>query len=200
MAMDGERDYKARWEMAWAGLEPWSGILPLAVARCAAAQAAGDLRAEAEECSDVGFLLSQTGRAQEGIVAQRRELRLYRQIGDALEVARTLGSLGDALKKAGKLNSALRCWRAAMDWFFHTGNPLATFHGLIHIAILLKLAGRTQEAGDTFCLALSIAPDDHGGWSPTRILGELANLDLGTSAFPSIPIQCWKRQSMSLLQ
>ena len=42
---------------------------------------------------------------------------------------------------------------------------------------LLKQAGRREEARTTFHLALSIAPNDHDGWTPTRILGELDDLE-----------------------
>jgi tetratricopeptide (TPR) repeat protein len=173
VAVGSEADYKALWELAWAGCKPWCEILPVAQGRCAAAQALGDLRAEAEERSDLSFLLERMGRAQEGIAAQRQALKLFRQIGDPLEVARTLGGLGDALKEVGRFHSAVRCWRVATDWFFRTGDPLATFQGLVRIAKLLKLAGRSQEAGDTFRLALSIAPDEHCGWTQERILGEV---------------------------
>lgn len=177
MAGGNEGAYKALWELAWAGKVSWGEILPHAEARCAAARVAGDLRAEAEELAELSFLLDQVGRAQEGVAAQRRELKLYRRIGDGLDVARTLGGLGDALKKLGRLHSAIRCWRQAMAWFFHSGDPLATFHALVRIGEILKLAGRRLEAGHTFRLALSIAPENHGGWQPGRVLHELAELE-----------------------
>ena len=177
MAVDSEGEYKALWERACAGLASWGEILPLAKARCTAARAAGDLRIEADELWELKFLLYKLGRPEEAISVQRRELKLYRRIGNAREVALTLGSLGDKLRAAGKLNSALRCWRQATAWYFRTGDPVPTFHGLTRIADLLKQAGRREEARTTFHLALSIAPNDHDGWTPTRILGELDDLE-----------------------
>ena len=141
-----------------------------------AAEALGDIRAEANARRVLGGAVLRTGAASLAVAHLERALVLYRQIGDRSLQAATLNNLGAGNWRRSNLVAAADCFHQALALYREFGNERMRAPATNNLARVLHILGRSDEALELFWQALAIARQNGSRSSEANTLCGLAEV------------------------
>ncbi|WP_179118228.1 AfsR/SARP family transcriptional regulator [Saccharothrix sp. ALI-22-I] len=141
-----------------------------------AAQALGDVAAEANARRVLGAAALRVGFVAQAIDHLERALALYRQVGDRSLQAATLNNIGVVNWRRGDLAAAADCFRHALALYQEFGDQRMRAPATNNLARVLYILGRYAEAFELFEQALVIARDNENRTSEANALCGLAEV------------------------
>ncbi|MEV0170005.1 BTAD domain-containing putative transcriptional regulator [Streptomyces sp. NPDC050803] len=141
-----------------------------------AAEALGDVKAEANARRVLGGAALRTGDVSPAVAHLERALALYRQIGDRSLQAATLNNLGVGNWRRSNLVAAADCFRQALALYRGLGNRRMCAPATNNLARILHILGRSDEALELFGQALAIARENGSRGSEASTLCGLAEV------------------------
>ena len=141
-----------------------------------AAEALGDVKAEANARRVLGGAALRTGVVSPAVAHLERALALYRQVGDRSLQAATLNNLGVGNWRRSNLVAAADCFRQALALYREFGNQRMRAPATNNLARILHILGRSDEALELFEQALAIARENKSRGSEANTLCGLAEV------------------------
>ncbi|WP_037870705.1 AfsR/SARP family transcriptional regulator [Streptomyces sp. NRRL S-813] len=140
--------------------------------------AAHDRKGEAWSLGGVADALTQMNRFDEAIDHYRRQMALYRELGDSDGKGRCMVSLGNAYLQVGQLDKAVEYSRRALAINRGIGSAWGEGIALNNLGDAYQRLGRFDEANDCLEQALTITRITGNRWfegNLLHILGRVAN-------------------------
>ena len=104
-------------------------------------------------CAEMGLIMRRSGRPQEAMPYYDKAIKIYKQDGDNITLARLYSNKGAALADMERLDDALTCYRKSIE-----ANPdYVTVHA--NMGALLFQMDRIDEAVEYFVAAKTLNPD-----------------------------------------
>ncbi|QHY93578.1 Regulatory protein AfsR [Streptomyces sp. S4.7] len=125
-----------------------------------AAEALGDVKAEANARRAFGGAALRTGVVLPAVAHLERALALYRQVGDRSLQAATLNNLGVGNRRRSNLVAAADCFRQALTLYQELSDQRMRAPATNNLARVLHILGRSDEALELFGQALAIAREN----------------------------------------
>ncbi|SDJ42114.1 AfsR/SARP family transcriptional regulator [Streptomyces indicus] len=143
-----------------------------------AAEALGDIKAEANARRVLGAAALRTGALSPAIDHLERALALYRQVGDRSLQAATLNNLGVGNWRQSNLSAAADCFRQALTLYEeYSVHQRLRAPATNNLARILHILGRSDEALELFEQALAIARENGNQASESNTLCGLADVN-----------------------
>ncbi len=138
-----------------------------------AAEAIGDLAAQAHALNAIGASHAQAGRHRAAAEIFGEALTLVGQLDDPVVEARTLGNLGTVEERQGRYGPAAEHYRLAATRYHGEGDLTGEAHALTRLGAMQARLGRGEEAAEHLQKALALhrrASHDFGqAWALTGI-------------------------------
>jgi tetratricopeptide (TPR) repeat protein len=131
--------------------------VPLAENMLAAARLAGDRRQDASALTDLGILLTRSGKAQQAVALLEEALTLVRQFGDRALESDVLDNLGMAVLADGQPGRALELFRQGLEGARSASDQFAEKMALFHLGLAYSAGRNTSQAFGYLEQALAIA-------------------------------------------
>lgn len=141
-----------------------------------AAQAVGDLGAEANARRILGATKLRVGLIPEAVAYLERTLDLYQQVGDRLSQGATLNMIGVVNWQRGNMAVAVDCFRRALGLYQELSDKRMRPPAMNNLARVLSTLGQFDEAFDLFERAVAIGRDGEDRTSEASGLCGLAEV------------------------
>ena len=148
-----------------------------------AAQAIGNVTAEANARRVLGASMAWTEAASQAIEHLTQAFLLYEQVGDRLMQASTLNNTGIVHWRSGDLVAAQDTWRRAIVFFQESADPPLGVPAMNNLGRVLTTLRQYDEAADLYERVLVIARDNGNRISETMALFGLAGARAGVGRY-----------------
>jgi DNA-binding SARP family transcriptional activator len=161
----------------------WETAITLHGWAIAAWRALGDPRGEACARSDLGFMLTRTGRYPDALRQEHQALAIFRGCADRRGEACVLDRIGLVHWYASRFNEALACHEQALVIAREIGDLGGQADALAHSALPLWHTGSYREAMRRLARALAIYRDIGDRQSETKTLTNIAEVQQHLGAY-----------------
>jgi DNA-binding SARP family transcriptional activator/tetratricopeptide (TPR) repeat protein len=134
----------------------WPQVLVANQAILPVTRRAGDRRAEATACNDIGVALCQHSRWAAASVRLHEALTIYRELHDDYGEGQTLNNLGVVHQMMGRLHDALDVYGAALAVHVRSANPRGQGMSLGNLGAVHRDLGQYDDAMSCHAEALTI--------------------------------------------
>ena len=148
----------------------WNDLLELTIADLSAARSEQDPRKQAQALNLLASVHGAKGNWAESLRAARAALRIHRQIGDALGIARSMAGLSAAYAAERGPKQALRLFQITCKSLSGVDEVVERCHAAGTLGMILIGLERTREARDVLDEAIGLCQDDELAWCGWMLL------------------------------
>ncbi len=132
-------------------------------------------KTEADGILQRGIQEFEISRFQEALRFWEESLRIYREIGDRLGEANSLGNLGIAYANLGQYQKAIDFYKQTLEIAIEIGDRPGEAYSLVNLGLTYQNLGQYQRAIDFYQQSLKISRQIGDRKAEARILGNLGN-------------------------